>query len=97
MTGAARRSIYAVHDLVTLADLPMPETKRWVIRRKAAVVAAVRDGILSLKSACLRYMLSPEEYLSWEDIMTAMDRPLCGSHASMITELVPRPSQTNAD
>ena len=82
MTGAARRSIYAVHDLVTLADLPMPETKRWVIRRKAAVVAAVRDGILSLELACRRYMLSPEEYLSWEDII---DR--YGSAALRVTRL----------
>ena len=30
-----------------LADLPPPETKRWVIRRKAAVVTAVRRGVLS--------------------------------------------------
>ena len=30
--------------LLTLADLPPPNTKRWVIRRKAEVVAAVRGG-----------------------------------------------------
>ncbi len=29
---------------ITLDDLPSPNTKRWVIRRKAAVVAGVRAG-----------------------------------------------------
>ena len=33
---------------LTIADLPPPTTKRWVIRRKAEVVAAVRGGLLSL-------------------------------------------------
>ena len=33
---------------LTIADLPAPGTKRWVIRRKAEVVAAVRGGLLSL-------------------------------------------------
>ena len=42
---------------LTLADLPLPGTKRWVIRRKAEVVAAVRGGLLSLEEACSRYEL----------------------------------------
>ena len=37
---------------LTIADLPAPGTKRWVIRRKAEVVAAVRGGLLSLEEAC---------------------------------------------
>src|SRR6266436_6054794 len=40
---------------LTLADLPPPNTNRWVIRRKAEVVAAVRGGLLSLDDACKRY------------------------------------------
>jgi len=40
---------------LTMADLPAPGTKRWVIRRKAEVVAAVRGGLLSLDEACRRY------------------------------------------
>ena len=40
---------------LTIADLPAPGTKRWVIRRKAEVVAAVRGGLLSLEEACSRY------------------------------------------
>ena len=49
-----------------LEDLPPPGIKRWVIRRKAEVVAAVRAGILSLDEACDRYTLSVEEFLSWQ-------------------------------
>jgi Protein of unknown function (DUF1153) len=52
---------------VTVADLPSAETRRWSIRRKAAVVAAVRGGLLTLEEACTRYALSTEEFLSWRD------------------------------
>src|SRR5262245_44871102 len=51
---------------LTLADLPSPGTKRWVIRRKAEVVAAVRGGLLTLEEACDRYTLNYEEFLSWQ-------------------------------
>ena len=51
---------------LTLADLPPPDTKRWVIRRKAEVVAAVRGGLLTLDEACQRYKLSIDEFLSWQ-------------------------------
>lgn len=53
-------------ELMTLADLPPPETRRWVIRRKAKVVAAVRGGLVSLEEACQRYRLSVEEFLGWQ-------------------------------
>ncbi len=51
---------------LTVADLPSPETRRWVIRRKAEVVAAVRGGLLSLEEACTRYTLTVDEFLSWQ-------------------------------
>jgi len=51
---------------LTINDLPPPDTKRWVIRRKAEVVAAVRGGLLSLEEACDRYTLTVEEFLSWQ-------------------------------
>jgi Protein of unknown function (DUF1153) len=51
---------------LTIADLPLPGTQRWVIRRKAEVVAAVRGGLLSVEEACSRYALSPDEILSWQ-------------------------------
>jgi hypothetical protein len=40
--------------------------KRWVIRRKAQVVAAVRGGLLTVEEACARYMLTVDELLSWQ-------------------------------
>ncbi|MEJ2226635.1 MAG: DUF1153 domain-containing protein [Alphaproteobacteria bacterium] len=51
---------------LTIADLPPSATKRWVIRRKAEVVAAVRGGLLSLEDACARYRLTVDEFLSWQ-------------------------------
>ena len=54
---------------LTIADLPPAGTKRWVINRKAIVVAAVRGGLLSLEEACGRYMLTVDEYLSWQSII----------------------------
>jgi len=51
---------------LTIADLPAPDTRRWVIRRKAEVVAAVRGGLLSLEEACRRYTLTVDEFLSWQ-------------------------------
>ncbi len=51
---------------LTIADLPPRNTKRWVIRRKAEVVAAVRGGLLSLEEACDRYRLTIDEFLSWQ-------------------------------
>ena len=53
---------------LSIADLPPAGTKkRWVIGRKAQVVAAVRGGLLPLDEACSRYMLTIDEFLSWQD------------------------------
>ncbi len=46
--------------------MPPPNTERWVIRRKAAVVSGVRAGLISLEEACRRYTLSVEEFLIWQ-------------------------------
>jgi hypothetical protein len=54
---------------MTIDDLPSPGTKRWVIRRKAEVVAGVRYGLISLEDACERYSLSLEEFLSWRRLI----------------------------
>lgn len=54
---------------LTLADLPPPGTRRWVMRRKAEVVAGVRNGLLTLEEACQRYTLSVEEFLSWQELI----------------------------
>ena len=66
---------------LSMADLPAPGTKRWVIRRKAEVIAAVRGGLLSLEEACTRYMLTVDEFLSWQlsihRFSTQRFTPLC--------------------
>lgn len=53
-------------ETMTIDDLPPPDTKRWVARRKAEVVAGVRAGLISLEEACRRYSLSVEEFLQWQ-------------------------------
>ena len=68
---AAERHRPRVAVVPSLADLPPPETRRWVARRKAQVVAAVHAGVLELEEACRRYTLSAEEFASWEQ---AIDR-----------------------
>ncbi|MFS0847954.1 DUF1153 domain-containing protein [Novosphingobium panipatense] len=47
-------------------NLPPPNTSRWVVRRKAEVVAAVNGGLLSIAEACERYGLTLEEFASWQ-------------------------------
>jgi len=51
---------------LTRADLPPKDTVRWVIRRKAEVVAGVRAGLLTLDEACSMYSLSLDEFLLWQ-------------------------------
>ncbi len=52
-------------SIMTRADLPPKETRRWVASRKAAVVRAVRHGLVTLDEAKERYGLSDEEFESW--------------------------------
>jgi len=65
-TSRARYVIGPDGSPLTIADLPPANTRRWVIRRKAEVVAAVRGGQLSLSEACERYRLTIDEFLSWQ-------------------------------
>ncbi len=54
---------------MSVRDLPPSDTKRWVIRRKAEVVAGVRAGLITIDEACERYTLSIEEFLSWQRLI----------------------------
>lgn len=56
---------------LTIESLPAPETTRWVVRRKAEVVAAVNGGLLTIEEVCARYKLTLEEFASWQ---RAVDR-----------------------
>ncbi len=51
---------------LSLADLPPPDTRRWVARRKAEIVAAVRGGLIDRAEARTRYNISDEELRLWE-------------------------------
>ena len=62
--------IFAPHgNPMSVNDLPPSDTKRWVIRRKAEVVAGVRAGLITIEEACERYALSIEEFLSWQRLI----------------------------
>ena len=51
--------------IMTRADLPDPNTRRWVASRKAIVIKAVKHGLLTESEAKERYALSDEEYALW--------------------------------
>ncbi len=51
--------------ILSRADLPPENTKRWVASRKAIVVRGVLYGLISLSDAKSRYGLSDEEFNSW--------------------------------
>lgn len=52
-------------SLLSRADLPVPETRRWVASRKAIVVRAVIYGLMTESEALQRYSLSDEEFGLW--------------------------------
>ncbi|WP_170439284.1 CtrA inhibitor SciP [Ruegeria arenilitoris] len=52
-------------SVLSRADLPPADTKRWVASRKATVVRGVLYGLISLSDAKKRYGLSDEEFNTW--------------------------------
>jgi Protein of unknown function (DUF1153) len=65
------RVIGPLGESLTVDSLPPPGTTRWVVRRKAEVVAAVNGGLLTVSEVCERYDLTLEEFASWQ---RAIDR-----------------------
>jgi hypothetical protein len=57
-------------SILTRADLPPADTRRWVASRKAVVVKAVIYGLLPLAEALDRYALSEEEFNLWRDAVS---------------------------
>ena len=53
-------------SILSRADLPVPDTRRWVASRKLIVVQAVAHGLLSREEALERYNLSMEELSQWQ-------------------------------
>jgi hypothetical protein len=56
-------------DAGLVSELPPARSKHWTPRQKAAVVAAVQSGTLTLGEACERYMLTGEEFQSWKEAL----------------------------
>jgi len=52
---------------MTRADLPSPDTRRWVASRKAAVVRAVAGGLITRGWAVETYELSEDEFTGWQN------------------------------
>ena len=52
-------------SILTRADLPPADTRRWVASRKAIVVRAVLYGLIPQAEALDRYSLSEEEFALW--------------------------------
>lgn len=51
--------------IMTRADLPPAETRRWVASRKAAVVRGVIYGLISQEDAQQKYAISADEFREW--------------------------------
>jgi hypothetical protein len=65
-------------------QLPPTTIRRWTIRRKAALLEALRSGALTVEGASQRYALSLEELRAWERDLdrtayTGCARPDCRS------------------
>jgi transposase-like protein len=67
IAGAPKRS--------SRASSAAPSRERWTVRRKAAIVKAVRGGRVSLDEICRAYKLSFEELLAWERDMNRDGAP----------------------
>ena len=52
-------------SVLTQADMPPENTRRWVASRKAAVVRGVLYGLITQEAALRRYGISQEEFTEW--------------------------------
>lgn len=53
-------------EVISWETLPASTTTRWVTRRKAQVIAAIRGGLLTIEDACQRYRLTVDELSEWQ-------------------------------
>lgn len=63
-TSGPRLVTLADGRILSVADLPHPDT-RWVAARKQTVVLAVLHNLISRDEALRRYGLSDEEFDAW--------------------------------
>ena len=72
--------------IVTVADLPPKNLKRWIARRKAEIVTAVESGLLSESEACARYNISREEFSAWVQAYDRAGVPGLRARANPLTQ-----------
>jgi len=48
-----------------MPEPPPVDLKRWTPKRKAAVLAIVKSGEITVEEACRRYEISREEFSAW--------------------------------
>ena len=68
--------------VLSRADLPPADTRRWVASRKAIVVNAVIYGLIVESEALQRYSLSGEEFALWRAAVESF-----GENALKVTAL----------
>jgi len=57
--------------ILSHADLPPADTRRWVASRKLAVVRGVAYGLITRKEAMQTYGLSGEEFDAWVNAVSS--------------------------
>lgn len=57
-------------SVMSRADLPSADTRRWVASRKAAVVRGVVYGLITQSEALERYGISEDEFMEWLQAVT---------------------------
>ena len=56
-------------ERLTLDNLPPGPPRRWVLRRKAEIAAAVRGGLISPAEVRLRYGITEDELDEWMEVL----------------------------
>ncbi len=67
--GGAEVVVGPSGETLTIDNLPVADTGRWTMRRKAQLIAAVRGGLMTKKEACDRCGISAEELDSWQTLL----------------------------
>lgn len=63
-----------VSEAIKRAGLPKSHRIHWSAARKADVVHAVRDEVISFEEAHERYLLSRSEFRMWEEQVDLADK-----------------------
>ena len=76
-------------DIPQLPELPRAR-QRWTVRRKAAVIEAVRDGWMQINEARVLYNTSIDEFVAWGGDLDRYGIPVCVRRATKSIEIPKR-------